>query len=64
MKKLDILPHDAEGECMTPSNFDKFLHSTVQPEHFAALRDIFLLANELSDCELMQIAGRADEVCV
>lgn len=64
MKKLGVISQDAEGDCVTPCDFDKFLHSAVQPEHFAALRDIFPLANELSDHELMQIAGRADDACI
>lgn len=57
MKKLGVLPQDADPNCLTPCEFDKFLNTTMEPKHFDALRDILPLSNDLSDEQLMQIAG-------
>nr|TKW15366.1 hypothetical protein SEVIR_5G233400v2 [Setaria viridis] len=59
MKKLGVVPREQDAEQVSTAEFDKFLHSTMQPKHFAALRDIFPAANALSDDELMRITSLA-----
>lgn len=59
MKKLGIITHDHEAGQVTDKEFDKFLVTTMQPCHFAALRDIFSTANNLTDEELLQITSQA-----
>nr|TKW22727.1 hypothetical protein SEVIR_4G247100v2 [Setaria viridis] len=58
MRKLGIIDHDADADHAAAKDFDKFLKSRMQPRHFAALRDIFPLANDLTDDQLMQTASR------
>lgn len=62
MKKLGVISNDAEADSITSKEFDKFLSSTMQPQHFAAVRDIFPLANGLSDDQLLQIACQGTQV--
>lgn len=62
MRKLGIISNDDDANCAAAAEFDKFLNTTVQPRHFAALRDIFPAANALSDADLMQIASQAGTV--
>lgn len=59
MKKLGIVPREQDTEQVSAAEFDRFLRSTMQPRHFAALRDIFPAANTLSDDELMRITSQA-----
>lgn len=54
----------ADADHVAAKDFDKFLRSTMQQQHFAALRDIFPLANDLTDDQLMQIAASAGTVGV
>lgn len=57
MRKLGIIP--ADGDIEHARNFDKFIATTMQPAHFEALRDFFPAARELTDNDLLQIAGQA-----
>lgn len=59
MKKLGIITQDHEAAQITDKDFDRFLVSTMQPRHFAALRDIFPAANGLTDQELLLLTSQA-----
>lgn len=59
MKKLGIITQEHEAAQVTDKEFDKFLATTMQPRHFATLRDIFPIANNLTDHELLQITSQA-----
>nr|TKV92775.1 hypothetical protein SEVIR_9G182400v2 [Setaria viridis] len=59
MKKLGIITQDHEAAQITDKDLDRFLVSTMQPRHFAALRDIFPAANGLTDQELLLLTSQA-----
>lgn len=55
MRKLGIITHNEEAGRVTGKEFDRFLVTTMQPRHFAALRDIFPAGKELTDDELLMM---------
>nr|XP_034579445.1 skin secretory protein xP2-like isoform X1 [Setaria viridis] len=59
MRKLGIISREEELHQEAAKDFDRFLVTAMRPQHFAALRDIFPAARELSDDDLRMVAQQA-----